>query len=197
MTDHEAHWEKHAERLLKELSAEFELELRREAEQAAAAATRAQAGQVSLWERLSRLTGGAVTVQSGPMRVHGTLLASYPDLFTVRSADGWHHLVHPGPSVSVVLAPGTCPLRPAASVNGYGFALAMRELARRREPVRILLSGSGMAAGTIETVGDDYLELAEHDPAEARRRAALTGHRLLPFEAVAVVSLAPSPPAPR
>lgn len=195
MTEHEASWEEHAERLLKELSAEFELELRREAEQAAAAATRAQAGQVALWERLSRLTGGAVTVQSGPMRVHGTLLASYPDLFTVRSADGWHHLVHPGPTISVVLAPGSGPLRLAGGgVNGYGFALAMRELSRRREPVRILLAAAGMVAGTIEIVGNDYLELAEHDPGEARRRAAVTAHRLLPFSAVAVVSLAPSPP---
>jgi hypothetical protein len=197
MTDHEASWEDHAERLLKELSAEFELELRREAEQAAAAATRVQAGRVALWEHLSRLTGAAVTVQSGPMRVHGTLLASYPDLFTVRSADGWHHLVRPGPSVSVLLAPGTAALRPAVLINGYGFALAMRELARRREPVRVLLAGAGMAAGTVETVGNDYLELAEHDPTEARRRAAVTGHRLLSFDAVAVVSLAPSPAPPR
>jgi hypothetical protein len=196
MTDHEASWEEHAERLLKELSAEFELELRREAEQAAAAAMRAQVGQVALWEQLCRLTGGAVTVQSGPMRVHGTLLASYPDLFTVRSADGWHHLVRPGPTISIVLAPGARPLRSAAGgIDGYGFALAMRELARRREPVRILLTASGMAAGTIETVGNDYLELAEHDPGEARRRAAVTSHRLLPFTAVAVVSLAPSPPS--
>jgi len=194
MTDHEASWEDHAERLLKELSAEFELELRREAEQAAAAAMRAQVGQVELWEHLCRLTGGAVTVQSGPMRVQGTLLASYPDLFTVRSADGWHHLVHPGPTISVILAPGTKRLKAVTGgINGYGFSLAMRELARRREPVRILLTAAGMVAGTIEVVGSDFLELAEHDPGEARRRAAVTGHRLLPFTAVAVVSLAPSP----
>jgi hypothetical protein len=45
------------------------------------------------------------------------------------------------------------------------LSLALRELARRREPVRIELVGGGRVDGTIEAVGSDYLEIAEHDPA--------------------------------
>jgi hypothetical protein len=59
----------------------------------------------------------------------------------------------------------------------------------RREPVRVELVDGGRVDGTIEAVGSDYLELAEHAPGEARRRAAVTARRFLRLAAVAAVTL--------
>jgi hypothetical protein len=74
----------------------------------------------------------------------------------------------------------------------YQFALALRELARRREPVRIELVDGTSVDGTIEAVGSDYLEVARHDPGEVRRRAAVRGRRFVGFAAVVAVTLPPA-----
>jgi hypothetical protein len=49
-------------------------------------------------------------------------------------------------------------------------------------------------AGALEAVGADYLEVVEHDPGEARRKAAVKARRFVGFAAVVAVTL---PPAPR
>ena len=81
---------------------------------------------------------------------------------------------------------------PGPAVRRYQLALALRELARRREPVRVQLVDGTAVAGTIEAVGSDYLEVAEHDLGEARRRAAVRARRFIGFAAVVAVSLPPA-----
>ena len=95
---------------------------------------------------------------------------------------------------SVALPAETATLQPtpAAAVRRYRLTLALRELARRREPVRVELVDGGRVDGTIEAVGSDYLEIAEHDPGEARRRARDKARRFLGLTAVAAVSLPPA-----
>jgi hypothetical protein len=102
-------------------------------------------------------------------------VASYPEFLVLRADDGAEHLIRYGPAVSVVLPPEPPPLRPAPGPVGrrYQLALALRELARRRDPVRVDLGDGTSVDGMIEAVGSDYLEIAEHDPGEARRRAAV------------------------
>lgn len=174
-----------------EMEAGFEAGLRREAEQEAVAALRAQVGETRLWEALARCVGMEVAVRAETRLLRGTLLAGYPDFFVLRSDDGGQHLVPIGPAATVTLPVARSAPRPVPVASRYRLALALRELARRREPVRLQLAGGGTAAGTIELVGRDYLELAEHNPGEARRESALTGRRLLGLASVAVVSLLP------
>jgi hypothetical protein len=45
--------------------------------------------------------------------------------------------------------------------------------------------------GTIESVGSDYLEMAEHDLGEARRQAAVRTRRFVGSPAVVAVTLPP------
>jgi hypothetical protein len=179
-------------RLFEELEAEFEASLRREADQQTVAALRAQAAETLLWEALARRVGSDVAVQAGPRWFRGTLVASYPDFFVIRDRlSRTQYLVRLGPAVSVALPPEPQALRLLPAPPRYRFILALRELARRREPVRLELADGNDIAGTIEVVGNDHLEIAEHNFGEARRQTALTGRRLLALAAVAVVTLPP------
>ena len=179
-------------RLFEELEAEFEASLRREADQQTVAALRAQAAETLLWEALARRVGSDVAVQAGPRWFRGTLVASYPDFFVIRDRlSRAQYLVRLGPAVSVALPPEPQALRLLPAPPRYRFILALRELARRREPVRLELADGNDTVGTIEAVGNDHLEIAEHNLGEARRQTALTGRRLLALAAIAVVTLLP------
>lgn len=184
-------------RLFEELEAEFDAGLRREAEQEAVAELRARLAETRHWEALARRLGAELLVHTGSRSLRGLLVASYPDFCVLRSADNAQHLVPYGPATSISLPLRRLPPQPVPPASHYRFPLALRELARRREPVRLELAHGAMVAGTIELVGADYLELAEHDPSEARRETALTGRRLISFVAIAIVSLLPDLPGCR
>jgi hypothetical protein len=181
-------------RVFDELEAEFDAGLRREAEQEAVAAVRAELGATVLWEQLARRIGSEATVLAGARAFRGAIVAGYPEFLVVRGDDGSEHLVRHGPGVSVALAAEPPALRPAPgpATRRYQFALALRELARRREPVRVELSDGTSCDGTIEGVGSDYLEVAEHDLGEARRRQAVRARRFAGYGAVVAVSLPPA-----
>jgi hypothetical protein len=102
-------------------------------------------------------------------------MANYPEFLVLRTAvlrtaDGAEHLIRYGPAISIALPAEPPPLRPtpAAASHRYQLALALRELARRREPIRTLLADRTSCDGTIQAVGSDYLEIAEHHLGEAR-----------------------------
>jgi hypothetical protein len=178
-------------RVFDELEAEFEAGLRREAEQESLAAVRAEVGATVLWEQLARGIGTEAAVFAGARAFRGSVVASYPEFLVLRATDGTEHLIRYGPAGSVALPAEPPTLRPApvAAARRYQLALALRELARRREPVRVeLVDGTG-CDGTIESVGGDYLEVAEHDLGEARRRAAVRARRFVGFPAVVAVTL--------
>ncbi|HEV2927939.1 MAG TPA: hypothetical protein VGW74_04535 [Propionibacteriaceae bacterium] len=174
-----------------ELEAEFEAGLRREAEQESMAAVGAELGTTVLWEQLARRIGSETVVLAGTRAFRGAVVASYPEFLVLRAADGAEHLIRYGAATSITLPAEPPPLRPtpAASPRRYQFGLALRELARRREPIRVLLADGTSCDGTIEAVGSDYLEIAEHDLGEARRRGAVRARRFIGFAAVVAVTL--------
>jgi hypothetical protein len=149
-----------------------------------------------LWEQLARRVGGDATVHAGARAFRGTTVASYPEFLVLRATDGSEHLIPYGPAVSVALPaePSTLRPTPTPATRRYALALALRELARRREPVRVELADGASCDGTIEAVGSDYLEIAEHDLGEARRRPAVRSRRFVGLAAVVAVT---HPPARR
>ncbi|MFM2353694.1 MAG: hypothetical protein RLZZ608_1100 [Actinomycetota bacterium] len=70
---------------------------------------------------------------------------------------------------------------------GMGFLL--RDLCRRRSAVTVR-TGSGESTGTIDRVGRDHFDLAEHDRDVARRASEVNQVRIIPIDQVLVVSLA-------
>ena len=153
-------------RVFDELEAEFEAGLRREAEQETVAAVRAELGSTVLWEQLARRLGTEVVAIAGDRVLRGSAVASYPEFLVLRADDGAEHLIPYGPAVSVVLPAEPPPLRPTPGpvVRRRQLALALRELARRRDPVRV-------------------------DLGEARRRGAVRARRFIGFAAVVAVTL--------
>jgi hypothetical protein len=175
-----------------ELEAEFEAGLRRETEQETVAALRAQVGATPIWEQLARRIGVDAVVRAGARLLRGTLIASYPDFFVLQGADGDQHLVRTEATSIALPAEPTAPQpAPSPAARRYTLSLALRELARRREPVQLALLDGNTVAGTIEAVGSDYVEIAEHDIGEARRETAVKARRLTAFAAVALVTLPP------
>lgn len=69
----------------------------------------------------------------------------------------------------------------------FGMGVAMRAIARDRCVVAVQDLGGGVVIGTIDAVGSDHLEIAEHPADSLRRSTAVTGYRTVPFRAICVV----------
>lgn len=82
------------------------------------------------------------------------------------------------------LGAGDGPL-PALSAR-LGLPFVLRDLCRRRQTVAITTAWAQLH-GTIDRVGRDHLDLAEHDPGAIRRDAAVRRTLLLPFAGIVCV----------
>lgn len=63
-----------------------------------------------------------------------------------------------------------------------GFVL--RDLARRRIAVRVILSDGSDVHGTIDRAGSDHLDIAVHDRGAPRRASEVQAFRIIPLAAV-------------
>ncbi|MEN9620950.1 MAG: hypothetical protein RL499_1143 [Actinomycetota bacterium] len=70
-----------------------------------------------------------------------------------------------------------------------GISFLLRDLCRRRRAVTVR-TVSGTITGTIDRVGRDHLDLAEHDLDVVRRANAVRQVRIIPTEHVMLVSVA-------
>jgi small nuclear ribonucleoprotein (snRNP)-like protein len=64
---------------------------------------------------------------------------------------------------------------------------ALRGLARERNQVQVVLADGSTVAGTIDRVGADFVEIAEHAQGEPRRAAAVRRVRTVPLGGLAAV----------
>lgn len=83
-----------------------------------------------------------------------------------------------------IRTPGSAP-SPLVARMTLGFVL--RDVARRRRSVRVLVRGGGAIDGTIDRVGGDHLDIAVHDRDLPRREASVRGYRMIPFGAVSCI----------
>jgi hypothetical protein len=188
------------QQLFADLTAQFS-----EAEAAAelaesASRTRAEAGAVTVAGRLGGSVGAEVRLRCrGAGQLAGTLADVGPD---------WLLLVDERGAESVVA------MRAVTSVSGLGrrtsrededhgrprvrfdLRLVLRATARDRSTVTIRTDDGGVLIGTIDRVGADFVELAEHPLGEPRRAAAVRAVHAVALAAVAVVARsADAPPA--
>ncbi len=69
-----------------------------------------------------------------------------------------------------------------------GLPFVLRDLCRRRKSVEVRIPGSSYH-GTIDRVGRDHIDLAVHDPGEARRESAVTQYRVVLMNHLSLVKI--------
>jgi hypothetical protein len=79
-------------------------------------------------------------------------------------------------------------LSPVQARLGLGYVL--RGIARDRSALTLMLRDGTATTGTVDRVGADFLDLAEHPAGEPRRADAVRGVRTIAFTAVAWVRTA-------
>jgi hypothetical protein len=86
------------------------------------------------------------------------------------------------------LGRATAPAADAGQVRArLDLRRALRGLARDRSVVQVVLDDGAVYVGTVDGVGADHVELAEHAADQPRRAAAVRGVRAIALPAVAVV----------
>ena len=175
-----------------------DLEARFEAEQDAAeragtsSRSRHELGSLRFVDRLGGAVGSPVGLLCrGAGQVSGTLSEVGSDWLLLD--DGGRELLVATAAVRAVTGLGR---RTAAAGDAGAVAVrldlrrALRGLARDRATVQLVLDDGTALHGTIDRVGADFVELAEH-PADLHRRAgAVQGVRTVVIDAVAVVRTA-------
>lgn len=152
--------------------------------------TRAEHGAVAFVDRLRSACGHRVVVAvrgAGPLT--GTLSDVGVDWLLLAGADRPQTLValHAVTAVSG-LGTATAPATDRGPVyRRLDFRWALRALAGQRSQVRIALTDGVLLTGTLDRVGADFVELAEHPPGEPRRRTAIRGVQTLPVVAITAV----------
>ncbi|HSO64722.1 MAG TPA: hypothetical protein VLQ78_06440 [Ornithinibacter sp.] len=173
------------EGLFADLEGRLAAEERRELDDEVAERTRRERALVELGARLSAAVGA-------PLRlglVGGLLLQG--ELIDV--GDGWV-LVRAGATAREVLVPTSAiatltPLgresEPGRVARRFALGSALRALSRDRATVGVTLVGGGpLLVGTIDTVGADHLDLAEHPEGVPRRQENVRAVTTVPFGAL-------------
>ena len=156
--------------------------------------TRRELVRIRLVDRLRGSIGAELVCQvRGAGAVSGRLVDVGPDWLLVAERHGRESLVVAG-AVLTVGRLGNRAAEPGSEgevAARLGLAHALRALARDRAEVSVVLVDGTALTGTLDRVGADYADLAEHPPGEPRRAMTVSGVRSVPFSAIGVVRPAP------
>jgi len=178
------------QRLFADLEAQAEALAASEFEAEVAERTRIEVGRLRLVDRLRPTTGHAVQVTClGAGLVCGRLDQVGAD-WLLLTEDPARELLVCLHAVTSLLGMGALSATPG-SEGQVGSRLdlrhALRGLVRDRAPVRVVLVDGGTVAGTLDRVGADFVELAEHPQGEPRRATSVRQVRTIPIASLAAV----------
>ena len=151
--------------------------------------SRREVARLRLADRVRPATGAQLSAGvAGAGTLSGRLLRSGPGWWLL-SSDGSEVLVCTDALLWVSGLPALAadPESVSPLEERLGLAYVLRGIARDRAPVSAVLRDGGTVTGTIDRVGADFVDLAEHAPGEPRRAAAVRAARTVPFAALAVV----------
>ena len=145
---------------------------------------RAVRAESRLLDRLRAQRMASIEIVGGG-QVSGLVAAVGRDVVVIAADDGDWAIPAWGMAAVIELSGGA---REALSPSErLGLASVVRAWARQRSVVRVLRVGAGPLDGTIDAVGADHLDLAEHDPGEPRRAEAVRRQVSIPLGAVAAL----------
>lgn len=177
------------EALFADLEAEFEAADALDAEAELRDRVRRESATLRLIDRLAAARGSEVAVQIAGAVVRGRLTDVGRDWLLLAESPARDALI-PLAAVAGVTGLGRWSAVPGSEgIVGarLDLAYALRGIARDRSAVAVTLIDASMCTGTIDRVGADFLEIAEHPAAEARRGPAVTAVRTVPRSAIVVV----------
>jgi hypothetical protein len=176
--------------LFADLEAQYDAAQAAELASEVADRTRREAARLRLTDRLAGAIGGEVAVDVwGAGAVRGKLTAAGVDWLLIEEATGAEVLV---PEEAVVTVRGLTAWSQSPGSEGVvtgrlDLRYALRGVARNRAGVSIVLRDGGVLTGTIDRVGLDFLEMAEHPMGEPRRTRAVQESRAVRLGAVALL----------
>jgi len=174
------------ERLFADLEAQYDAAAQAELAAEVADRSRREIATIRLADRIRASAGDVQLGVIGSEPVRGTISASGPDWVLV--ADGPAEVLVPlgaltwARDLSTVADPATSAV--AAKLN-LGYAL--RGIARDRAEVTVALRSGERVTGTVDRVGADFVDLAEHPLGEPRRTGAVHAIRTIAFDALAAL----------
>src|SRR5215212_7597512 len=175
------------EQLFADLQAQFEAEEAAAAQAESGSRARSEIGALALGDRLRGALGLPLVLGCGGAgTVAGTLVEVGTDWVLVEDGGARQTLVATA-AVRWVSGVGrrTAATEAAGLVRGrLDLRRALRGLARDRSAVQIVLDDGGVLTGTVDRVGADFVELAEHAPDDFRRAGAVRGVRAVVLSAV-------------
>jgi hypothetical protein len=178
------------QQLFADLQAQFEVEEAAAERSESASRARAEVGALAITDRLRGALGRPLTLGCGAAgTVTGVLVEVGPDWLLVQDDAARPSLV----ALAAVrwvggLGRRTAPAEPAGPVRGHlDLRRALRGLARDRSAVQVLLDEGSVLSGTLDRVGADHAELAEHPTDVPRRAEAVQGVRAVLIRGIAVV----------
>jgi hypothetical protein len=175
--------------LFADLEGQLEQELGAEDLDVAAEEERLRLGRLGIRDRIAALTGASITVELRDGSVIRLRVDAIGRDWMSGAAEGRRpSCVVPLDAIAAVL-PGVDGIsaslvapaeHPDALSRRLGLSFVLRDLCRRRSAVD-LTTPTRALHGTIDRVGRDHLDLAEHDPGEPRRAGSVRAIRILPF----------------
>ncbi|MGH8889135.1 MAG: hypothetical protein ACRDV3_05155 [Acidothermaceae bacterium] len=152
--------------------------------------TRRELALVRLIDRLRPAIGQPVSVRLlGAAVIEGELTAVGPDWLLLTEIAGREALVatHAVLSIGGLAAQSANPDSEGKVSARLTLAFALRAIVRDRSAVMLSYLDGSTTTGTLDRVGADFVEIAEHAPGEERRRQAVRGVRTVPLGSLALV----------
>lgn len=148
--------------------------------------TRLERARITLGERIAGAMGATVVLRL----CGGTVVRGQVE----DSGDGWVLVVEDGGRQVLVPVPSVLGLtglgrpRDDTRARRFGVGSAVRGVSRDRRAVLVQDIDGGAVHGTIDVVGADAFDLAEHPLDTPRRPENVRGVRVIPFTAVAMIA---------
>ena len=149
---------------------------------------RAARAEIPLLDRIRAASVVVIdVVDHGP--VSGDVVAVGSDVVVLESSDGTWAV--PIAGVAAVVGAPDAAEAPSGVAGRLGLAAVVRSWARERSVVRVMRRGAAPLDGTIDRVGADHFDLAEHDPGMPRLGAEVRRTVSVPLGAITALRRRP------
>lgn len=178
------------ERLFEDLESQLEAADREAFDAEVADRTRREVALVRITDRLREAVGGSIELTvCGADALGGVIRRVGPDWLLLDDGAERDVVIASAAVLTVrhLPAPIAGPASRGTVQSRLTLGHALRGVARDRAAVTVVLRDGARLDGTIDRVGADFVDLAEHPAGEPRRPAQLRGIRTVSFTGLSVI----------